>query len=336
MNYVVLDLEWNQGSGPAEEAVETLPFEIIEIGAVKLSGRGDRLGEFGTLIRPAVYHEMNQVTGRLVHLQMQELEMGDPFPRAAENFLSWCGEETCRFCTWGSSDLTELQRNMEFYHMAKLAEGPIAFLDVQKLFSIAYGDGKTRKALEYAVDHLGIEKDIPFHRAISDAYYTAKILVKILKEKPDVLKNISYDVFHPPVDRASEIKVQFDTYLKYISREFETREDALADREVASSRCYLCRRNVRKKIRWFTPNGKNYYCLAHCEIHGYLKGKIRLRKSAGGKVYVVKTTKLISDREAEELKGRRNHAGELHRLRNIRRREHEKNGQEDRSQFRGQ
>ena len=57
----------------------------------------------------------------------------------------------------------------------------IAFLDVQKLFSLAFEDGKTRKSLEHAIDFLELEKDIPFHRALSDASYTARIFTGILK-----------------------------------------------------------------------------------------------------------------------------------------------------------
>ena len=78
-------------------------------------------------------------------------------------------------------------------------------------------------------------------------------------------------------------------------------------------KCYLCRRNLRKKIRWFTPNGRNYYCLAYCEKHGYLKGKIRVRKSDEGGTYVVKTTKLIDEKDAEALKKRRDRAKEFHK-----------------------
>ena len=37
MNYIVLDLEWNQSSSGEEEVVKVLPFEIIEIGAIKLN-----------------------------------------------------------------------------------------------------------------------------------------------------------------------------------------------------------------------------------------------------------------------------------------------------------
>ncbi len=304
MNYIVFDLEWNQSSTGLEEETACLPFEIIEIGAVKLDDNGVGIDTFSELVKPAVYREMNQATGRLLQLQMQELENGSPFTAAAERFLEWCEAGERRFCTWGSADLTELQRNMKFYNMAPLAEGPIAYLDVQKLFSIAYEDGKSRRALEHAVDFLKLEKEIPFHRAYGDAFYTAKILSKVLKEKPDVLKNVSYDVFRLPPDKKAEIRVQFDNYEKYISRGFADRAEAFEDREVVASKCYLCHRNLRKKIRWFTPNGRNYYCLAYCEKHGYLKGKIRVRKSMDEKVYIVKTTKLISPEEAMGLRKR--------------------------------
>lgn len=310
MNYIVLDLEWNQSNTGLEETVSVLPFEIIEIGAVKLDDKGVIIGEFSQLIRPQVYREMHRITGKLIHLQMEELEKGKPFPEAAESFLEWCGEDYI-FCTWGPLDLIELQRNFKFYNMRALSDRPFAFLDVQKLFSIAYEDRKTRRALEYAIDFLKITKDIPFHRAFSDAYYTAGILNCILRHDESILRNVSYDVFTPPGNRESEIKVQFDTYMKYISRTFADKKEALADKEVISSKCYLCHCNLRKKIRWFTPNGRHYYCVAYCDKHGYLKGKIRIQKAEGGRIYVVKTTKFIAPEEVERIKERKNHVKEV-------------------------
>lgn len=306
MDYIVLDLEWNQ-SGERENTDKRLNFEIIEIGAVRLNGEKKMIGEFSRLVKPQVYHELHKITSRLIHMQMQELEHGEPFTKVMTEFLDWCGKEYI-FCTWGPLDLGELQNNMQYYNMEPLADGPIRFLDIQKLFSIAFEDGKSRRALEYAVDYLNIEKDIPFHRAFSDAYYAGKVLDK-LPEK--VFANYSYDVFHPPLTRDDEIKVVFDTYAKYISRVFEDKQAALADKEVISSKCYLCHRNLKKKVRWFTPNGKNYYCVAYCEKHGFLKGKIRIRKTAGEAVYVVKTTKLITDAEAEDITVRHDHAKKM-------------------------
>ena len=37
MNYIVFDLEWNQSPGGKKYSNSRLPFEIIEIGAVRMS-----------------------------------------------------------------------------------------------------------------------------------------------------------------------------------------------------------------------------------------------------------------------------------------------------------
>lgn len=314
VNYIVLDLEWNQSSQTAEEAGENLLFEIIEIGAIKLNEEGNMVGEFSKLIKPQVFHEMHHITSKLIHLQMQELETGRPFPEVAREFFDWCGEDSM-FCTWGPLDLTELQKNMKFYQMPPLCEKPIAFYDVQKLFSIAYEDRKSRRSLEYAVDFLGIEKDIPFHRAFSDAYYTAKVFARL--QKQDVLKNISFDTYHAPLSREDEVFVVFDTYAKYISREFENKTQLMADREVISTKCYVCGKNLRKKLRWFSPNGKNYYCAAYCDKHGYMKAKLRIRKDCNERLYAIKTIKCMDEEglaslqerflKVKEMKRRRRH-----------------------------
>lgn len=311
MNYIVMDLEWNQG-GSNEREARALNFEIIEIGAVKMNEEKVMVSEFSRLIKPQVYHELHKITSKLIHMQMQELEHGKPFPKVMEEFQNWYGEEVT-FCTWGPLDLMELQRNMQYYGMEPLAQGPLRFLDVQKLFSIAFEDGKSRKSLEYAVDFLKIEKDIPFHRAFSDAYYAGKVL-SVIPEK--VCENYSYDLFHPPVTKADEVHVVFDGYAKYISRIFANKTAALADKEVISSKCYLCHKNLKKKVRWFTPNGKHYYCVAYCDTHGFMKGKIRIRKAEGEAVYVVKTTKFITQADAESIKARKENAGKSRKKRN--------------------
>ena len=304
MNYIILDLEWNQSSTGKEEVAKLLPFEIIEIGAIKLNNERKKISEFSELIKPQVYHEMHRITGRLIHLQMNQLEQGRPFTEVMKQFQEWCGQDYI-FCTWGPLDLTELQRNIRYYELEPLSDGPIKFLDVQKLFSIAYEDRKSRRALEYAIDYLSIEKDIPFHRAFSDAYYTAKIL-SLLDEQ--VLDNYSFDVFHLPKDKKSEIHVIFDNYAKYISRSFADKAEAMEDKSVISTKCYLCHRNLRKKIRWFTPNGKHYYSVSYCDRHGYMKSKIRIRKAEDGRVYIVKTEKFITEAEIETIRNKQEKA----------------------------
>ncbi len=307
MNYIILDLEWNQST--AEKIEKDFPFEIIEIGAIKLNSLREKTGEFSELIKPQVYHEMNYVTRKLIHLQMEQLENGKTFPEVMQAFRKWCGEDYI-FCTWGSMDLLELQRNIRYYHLEPLANKPFPFLDVQKLFSISFEDRKSRKSLEYAIDFLKIEKDIPFHRAFSDAYYTAKILA-LLDES--VLENYSFDIFHIPSDKKEEVHVIFDkvpeeSYAKFISRGYEDKIRAMNDRHIISTRCYLCQKNLKKKIRWFTPNGKHYYNVSYCDEHGYMKSKIRIRKTEDGQTYVIRTQKFISEEDVEDIIKRREQA----------------------------
>lgn len=315
MNYIVFDLEWNQSNTGKEEQVSKLPFEIIEMGAIKMNDECVMVDEFNEIVKPQIYHEMHHITSKLIHMQMKELERGIPFLEACEMFLDWCGSEEYIFCTWGSLDLIELQRNMKFYEMTPLSDKPIAYLDVQKLFGIAFEDRKLKRTLEYAIDFLHIEKDIPFHRAFSDAYYTAKVLACIIEKDREILRNVSYDIFNPPKRREDEVRAQFDTYTKYISRQFRNKTEAFADKEVSSSKCYICHCNLRKKIKWFTPNGRHYYCIAHCEKHGFLKAKIRIRKTEEGRLFVVKTTKFITEEEKNAIVERRAHAAELRKKR---------------------
>ena len=59
MNYIVFDLEWNQPIDYGQHSKRALSFEIIEIGAVKLSEDFELLGSFDEFIKPVVYKKLN-------------------------------------------------------------------------------------------------------------------------------------------------------------------------------------------------------------------------------------------------------------------------------------
>lgn len=298
MDYIVFDLEWNQSASGKRYTNKKLPFEIIEIGAVKLNSEMQETDRFNELVKPRVYKNINRITGNIVHLDMKQLKRARGFEDVMTDFLRFCGEDYI-FCTWGNLDLIELQRNIKFYHMQPLSEGPIRFLDVQKLFALQFEGKKSQHTLEYAVDLCRIQKDISFHRAFADAYYTASVLAYL---NPEYREKYSFDTFHLPDSKKEEVRILFDDYYKYISRGFDTKAKALSDREIQYSGCYLCKRRVSKPIKWFTNNNKHYYCISFCRKHGYIKGKIRLKKAEDGKIYVVKTMKQITKEQMEEIK----------------------------------
>ncbi len=295
MNYIVLDLEWNQGKRTQSEKEITF-FEIIEIGALKLNEKFELLDVYESLIKPQIYSSMHKITAELVHLNMSDFKNARPFEIVAKEFLEWCGNDSI-FCIWGVQDLTEWQKNMAYYHMPPLSRGPIQYYDVQKLYSIYCGDQKKRAALHNVVlaENMA-DEDVPFHRALGDAYYTARILQHIASE--DLMKMVSFDTYHIPAGIKEQIYWKFDHYTKFISRGFLERSQAIEDKGIACVKCIYCERALRKKLPWFTPNnGKHYYTVAKCNEHGLMKGKIRMRRSKDGKYYVVKTVKAISEKE---------------------------------------
>jgi len=301
-NFIVFDLEWNQCPFGKGQENKKLPFEIIEIGALKLNRNKQIVDKFHRTIRPMVYKRLHFRTKEIIGLDMQELKKGDFFYKAIKEFLLWSGDSV-GFATWGQMDLMELQRNMKYYGLMDLLPGPITFFDVQKLFSLQFEDGKSRKSLEYAIDFLQLEKDRDFHRALADAYYTARVLETIGDEV--VYKNYSIDVYQNPKCKEDEIWATFERYSKYISQEFISKEEAMKDRDVIGTKCFACGKNLRKKVRWFSSSAKNYHSVLYCPKHGYIKGKIRMKKTEEGSFYVVKTLKITDEEEANIIRQKR-------------------------------
>lgn len=301
MNYIIFDLEWNQSPRGKDGENPRLPFEIINIGAIKADEQGNIIDEFSAVIRPKIYRELNHITKDLTGFTMGELNKGKKFTSACDDFIRWCGEDYV-FCSWGSLDLFELQRNMAFYKYP-LPKAPVYFYDLQKIYSIIYDNGKNCISLENAVDAMNIPVTTSFHKALDDAYYTAMVFQKLDK---DILKKYySVDYYQTPKTRQDEISIVFDNYSKFISKEYDTKTDAMADKIVTQTICYKCGTKLKKKIRFFSDNSKTYHCLCICPEHGYLKGKIRMKKSVNGKYFAVKTLKLIDEAGAESVRTRK-------------------------------
>lgn len=299
MNYIVLDLEWNQSPLGKSGEVKSIPFEIIEIGAIKLSENLQILDEFHKLIKPQVYLEMDANVSEIVQISMDELKKGEKFEDAIIAFQNWCGPDVT-FCTWGSMDLVELQRNMRHYGFPTLDYRPFFFYDVQKLFAIFFEENKNMRTLSFASEFFHLKEDGNFHSAICDARYTAKIFQKFDLKKAK--KYMELDYFNPPKCRADETYVSFKSYAKYISMEFKSKEQLLRAKHVKTTNCCICQQIASKKIDWFSNSTKiNYYGVFYCKEHGYLKGKLRVKRSDDQQYFAVKTIKIISKEDAAKL-----------------------------------
>ncbi len=112
--------------------------------------------------------------------------------------------------------------------------------------------------------------------------------------------------------------MQYLKITRNIYREFINKLAAMNDKDVVSTKCFLCGAKTRKKVPWFSNNGRNYYSVMVCPRHGNIKGKIRMKKSVNDKIYVVKTMKQVNMDTVNDIIMKRNQLREGRRERRHR------------------
>ncbi len=152
--------------------------------------------------------------------------------------------------------------------------------------------------MDQAVCEQDLADEGGFHRAFNDALYTAEIFGKIDMERFGPY--VSVDYYQLP-ESGKSYRLSFPEYSKLVSAEFETKEELIKNKEVSDLVCIKCRRMLRKKIRWFSYGQRFYFAMGICPEHGYMKGKIRVKKSERELYYGVKTVKAASEEDLELL-----------------------------------
>lgn len=184
MDYIVFDLELNQETTapkrkPSTGATLPLPFEIIQIGAVRLDSDFNTVASFNRLVKPYLYEKINPFVAELTGITAEQLQREQPFPEIYREFSEFAGGDASVFCVWGASDMKQLYRSVEFHHLSN-CNITRKYINLQPYASMYFHyPAKTQLRLEYTVRALGIPVEHSFHDAFYDAYYTGEILKKI-------------------------------------------------------------------------------------------------------------------------------------------------------------
>ena len=104
MNYIVFDLEWNQCPYGKERENKRLPFEIIEIGALKLDENRNYEDSFHQVVKPVVYKKLHYRTKEILDIKGSDQEQWIPSTEAVKKFMKRCVPKA-KFFTLCSSDL---------------------------------------------------------------------------------------------------------------------------------------------------------------------------------------------------------------------------------------
>ncbi|PKM94383.1 MAG: hypothetical protein CVU84_09945 [Firmicutes bacterium HGW-Firmicutes-1] len=186
MHYIVFDLEFNQVCPPKTEEITAnsikCPFEIIQIGAVKVNSSFETISTFNRLIKPCIYPTMNPFVSKLTRITMEQLEMEQPFDEVVHDFIDFIGSDDAILCIWGMSDMKEMFRNLHFHEIDNL-EIPRNYINLQPHTAVFLDLPKgIHLSLRNSIDFLSIPFEQPLHDAYNDAYYTAEIFKKIYSE----------------------------------------------------------------------------------------------------------------------------------------------------------
>ena len=317
MDYIVLDMEWNQPWPGSPSSRKVLPVqirgEIIQIGAVRLTESGQVADEFQIMIKPKYYRHLNRRVSKLTGIKESRLrEEGVPFPEAMERFKTWCGEDIV-FLTWGFDDIGILRENMQLFNLPTDWTG--RWYNAQMIFNAQTDGSNAQKALKTAMEIFGIEATRPAHDALGDAYHTALICAKLdlkkgANEYEEALKS------HENGFHGAELP---GCICRQVFYDFADKRAALSAMAGSENRCPACERQMLGS-RWFAQPGHRYMDLATCPEHGKFLIRVRLSQQPDGLVRVSRLTYEATSEAAQAYARRAEKADPEDQARSSRRR----------------
>ena len=321
MQYIVLDMEWNQPWPGSPSSKKVLPVqirgEIIQIGAVRVTEDQFVTDEFQVMVRPKYYRRLNRRVSKLTGIKESRLnEEGVSFPEAMDAFRAWCGEDVV-FLTWGFDDIGILRENLQLFNLDTDWTGK--WYNAQMIFN-AQTDGSTsQKALKTAMEMFSIEATRPAHDALGDAYHTALIcamldLKKGIREYDAAVKSHE-DGFH-----GAQIP---GCIARKVYHGYADKRAALGAMSGEENLCPVCGGRMLGS-RWFAQPGHRYMDLATCPEHGKFLIRVRLSDQPDDTVRVSRLTYEATSEAAEAYARRAEKADPEERPSSRRRRRHRK------------
>ena len=277
MNYVILDLEWNQPigfQGAAYRKVgDRLIFEMIQIGAVRVNDDLEIADSISIPIQPTCYTRIHPRIRSMTGLDQDVLADAPQFTEAMDRFLAWCGDDYT-LITWGCDDVSVLQQNLDFF---KYEASLPPLCDLQRFYRDV-SQTKDRMSLPAAMEKLEIlpDESRAFHNALNDAWYTAQVFCRI----PDPARVLDY-----PEKPKSLIRPRRQAG----TETFPSLADALASDLARKPVCPICGRQLTADGDYVRQSADKYVCLARCASHGIQLVRLRFRPLPDGNREVKRT-----------------------------------------------
>lgn len=283
MNYVILDMEWNQPY--SSESMIRKPIklcgEIIQIGAVKLDESYCYADSFKMNIRPKYYKKINRYVAKLTKIANEDLKTGLPFSEACEEFLKWCGDDFV-FLTWGADDFPMLRDNM-LIHGLNPDVLPKVF-NLQVIFCSQKLEMFRQVSLSEAMLAVNAQM-LEAHDALNDSMSAYEICKRLDLEKgiAEYENNV-----------AQMIGKKYKT--EEIGKLFSCKKEVFSDSDVMKFKCPECGEEAFCEEAVAKTKGKSI-SVAKCKNGDSFFVKFRFVPKKGGRLAVFRTLKTLKPGE---------------------------------------
>ena len=303
MNYIVVDLEWNQAMSSKSSVFNKLPIhlrgEIIEIGAVKLNPDMSLGEEFTVDVKPVYFKRMHYKVKKITGFDKERLSHGIPFPDALEAFRAWCGEDVT-FLTWGCDDKGIMEQNIIIHDLDW--DWIAGWINLQLIYNLQTGGDKNQKSLASAMEHFGIEQTRVAHDALGDAYNTALVCTYLdmaegLRLYPDAAQILASRM--PNAKPKAEAQDN-DALVHESFPGFPTKAAAFADERIASLSCPVCGKALSAE-KWVNQGDQRYMNIYTCDDDGPFLVRTKFRKSQDDNTWTANKLVYSADSAAVEF-----------------------------------
>lgn len=278
MQYVVLDLEWNQAASAKSSVYNRLPIrlrgEIIQIGAVKLGADMTPGEEFQADVKPVYFRKMHFKVKKLTGIDSERLKNAGGFVKAMDAFRAWCGDG-CTFLTWGYDDRGILEQNIIIHDLDW--DWIAGWKNVQPIYSAQTGGNGSQISLQAAMEHFGIEQTRVAHDALGDAYNTALVCSRLDMESGLAQYDESVHLLSLQTQQTSPDGEEGPEPLEHVTfGGYPSREAVFSSSEAAGAKCPDCGQAL-KLGRWVAQGDRRYMNLGSCPEHGSFLVRLKLR-----------------------------------------------------------
>lgn len=249
MNYIIMDLEWNNAY---MKSTQKFVNEIIEIGAVKLNEELEIVDTYSELIKPVVSKKLRTRIKNLTHITNEELLGGKPLQDAISQLEQWVGEDAI-VMTWGDTDVRTMLTNFKCFLKKDKIDFIKKYADLQRYCQCFINMENIQQAgLSYAAECLEIDAEkYPHHRALDDSLLSAECFKKVFNKD-------KLDEFIKVCDADFYARLAFKPYV------IKSKNDPLIDKNLFNCYCDICGGKVETKKKWKFMN-QSFRGIFYCE-----------------------------------------------------------------------